>query len=137
MSEPELYLAFFSYSHNDKEIVESVYKQFETYEIPNYLRKRNPRLQKNLTPVFWDEERLELGKITENIKKALRKTENLIVFCSKDSVQSSWVKKEIKLFREYRQDADNHIIPILLQEPETNMPLNIPPGIKKQSNICL
>ncbi len=97
------YKAFISYSHKDKKWGDWLHKKLESYRIPKCLVGKKTKVGevgKCLFPVFRDREELptsnELGLA---IKTALDESSHLIVVCSPNSANSTWVNEEIKYFK--------------------------------------
>lgn len=107
------YLAFISYKHDDKEWAKWLQQKIESYKIPVYITNAHPNLPKSLRPVFRDETDLGLGKLSENIKKALSRSRFLIVICSPNAVKSTYVAEEITTFKEL--GGVENIIPIIVE----------------------
>ena len=92
------YVAFISYRHAemDSAIAKTIHSQIEQYRIPKGLRKDG---SSRLGLVFRDEEELHAASdLTAEIQNALENTEYLIVICSKNSIESPWVGREIDYF---------------------------------------
>lgn len=80
MNETPHYYAFISYSHEDKNLVAAFHDRLENYEIPFYFRKKRKKIPATLTPIFRDETDLNIGIMTEEIGKALKNSDSLIIF---------------------------------------------------------
>ena len=103
MSPKYKYKAFISYSHQDKKWGDWLHKKLESYRIPKGLIGKKTKVGevgKRLFPIFRDREELptsnELGLA---IKTALDESSHLIVVCSPNSANSTWVNEEIKYFK--------------------------------------
>ena len=72
-----------------------------------------------LTPIFRDRDELSSAPdLSNHIKKALDKSENLILICSPGSGQSRWVDKEVEIFK--RLGRSNRIFSIIVDgDPES------------------
>ncbi len=85
------YHAFISYAHEDKPTVEWLRQLLATFWVP-WQRRRL---------IFLDQESLPAGGgLSASLSAALREARFLIVCCSKDSAESTWVNLEIKEFLE-------------------------------------
>ena len=92
------YVAFISYRHAemDSAIAKTIHSLIEQYRIPKGLRKDS---NNRLGLVFRDEEELHAASdLSAEIQNALENTEYLIVICSKNSIESPWVGREIDYF---------------------------------------
>ena len=116
MNETPHYYAFISYSHEDKNLVAAFHDRLENYEIPFYFRKKRKKIPATLTPIFRDETDLNIRIMTEEIGKALKNSDSLIIFCSKASQHSSWVEKEIELFKKFHHKGECCIVVIVVSE---------------------
>ena len=87
------YDAFLSYSHKDTRLVR--YVQFILERLANWIDGDGT---KHKLKVFRDKTHLPLGDLSEKIKEGLKKSRNLIVFCSDAANNSEWVYKEIEYF---------------------------------------
>jgi hypothetical protein len=93
------YKAFISYSHNDEEFGSWLHRELEKYKIPKRLYESYPDLPKSLYPIFRDRYELDAGDILgEEIPKALKNSNALVIICSKSSSNSKWVNKEISTY---------------------------------------
>jgi WD40 repeat protein len=108
------YKAFISYSHNDEEFGSWLHRELEKYKIPKRLYESYPDLPKSLYPIFRDRYELDAGDILgEEIPKALKNSNALVIICSKSSSNSKWVNKEIIDFK-MMHGEDNIIFPIII-----------------------
>ena len=100
MSEPaDQYVAFVSYSHKDAAWAKWVQREIERYRLPVAFAKEKG-LPKRLGKVFRDREELSTGQnLGDHLTAALDHSQNLIVICSPNAVQSKWVSKEIEYFK--------------------------------------
>ena len=92
------YIAFISYRHAelDSAIAKSLHSLIEQYRIPRGIRKAKDA---RLGVVFRDQEELHAASdLSSEIQNALNSTEYLIVICSKNSVESPWVTREVDHF---------------------------------------
>ena len=120
-----LYDAFISYRHTplDMEFAKKVHAGLETYHVPGPVRKKIGK--KKIERVFRDQEELPIGSdLNENIAKALRESEYLIVICSPETPGSYWVAKEIDTF--IRLHDRHHILAVLVDgEPDQSFPAQL------------
>ena len=106
--------AFISYSHKNDRAAKRLHRRLERYHIPKGLRT-NGRV--TLGAIFRDKVELSASSgLDKSIKAALDVSENLIVLCSPDAVQSRWVDEEIRYFKSLGR-ADRIFTVILSGEP--------------------
>ena len=112
------YFAFISYSRKDSRAAAFLHKKLEKFRIPF---KRVPEemrkgLHKFVRPVFRDKRDLEVGEssFTEDVKKALKESRFIIVLCSPNSAQSTWVDNEIKYFLSTHENDLSKVVPVVL-----------------------
>lgn len=111
------YWVFVSYSSKDKKWGKWLHHRLENYPIPEGLRGAEvfdgAVLGKNLRPCFRDREELTgAADLGPAISKALSESRYLVVLCSKNSAQSTWVNKEIEDFR--AMGGDRRILALIL-----------------------
>lgn len=97
------YRAFISYSHSDAETARWLHRRLETYRLPSGLGHISTAGQEKgrLGPVFRDREELPASEdLSLSVRTALAASDTLLVLCSPDARASSWVAREIELFRE-------------------------------------
>ncbi len=108
------YKAFISYSHNDEQFGSWLHRELEKYKIPKRLYESYPDLPKSLYPIFRDRYELDAGdNLGEEIPKALKNSNALVVICSKSSANSKWVNKEIIDFK--MMHGEDRIFPIIIE----------------------
>ena len=112
MAQEKEYYAFISYKREDEEWAKWLQETLEHYKFPTNLNGRTD-LPKYIRPTFRDVTDLTPGLLAEEIDKALRNSEWLIVVCSPRSAKSSWVGKEAQMFIDFGR-AD-HIIPFVIE----------------------
>jgi len=91
------YHAFISYRHHpeDIKVAEQIHKGLEHYNIPKAIRKRTDGKLR----LFRDKEELPItSNLTDDITRALRGSDFLIVICSTHTRESQWVQREIEVF---------------------------------------
>ena len=91
------YNAFISYRHHpaDIKVAEQIHKGLEHYRIPKALKKKNLSKMR----LFRDKEELPItSNLTDDITRALRNSDFLIVICSLHTQESIWVQREIETF---------------------------------------
>ena len=116
------YSAFISYKHEPEDIrvAVDVQRRLEHFTIPAALRKKLNR--KEIGQIFRDQDELPItGDLTEQIMKALRETDCLIVICSPKTRESAWVAREIDFFLEYH-DLDQVMTVLVSGEPGDVIP---------------
>lgn len=124
------YEAFISYKQNptDTKVAKDVQRLIERYSIPKDIRERTGR--KKLRHVFRDVTELTGTKdLSPDIEEALKRSDFLIVICSKRTSQSLWVVPEIEMFLKYH-DRD-HILTVLVD----GEPLEVIPEILLKEEI--
>lgn len=112
MGQNKEYYAFISYKREDEKWAKWLQNKLEHYKFPTNLNGRTD-LPKNIRPTFRDVTDLSPGLLAEEIDKALRSSEWLIVICSPRSAKSQWVCKEAQTFIDLGR-AD-HIIPFVIE----------------------
>lgn len=89
--------AFISYRHHpqDIKVAEQIHKGLEHYKVPKAIRKKTGGKLR----LFRDKEELPISSnLTDDITKALRNSDFLIVICSTHVKESLWVQREIETF---------------------------------------
>lgn len=124
------YYAFISYRHLDntepgRQWATWLHQAIETYEIPGELvGRRNSRgeeIPASIFPVFRDEEALPADSDLSNvITRALDRTRFLIVLCSPNARQSSFVADEIRYFKQLGR-SDRIIAAMIDGEPNVSL----------------
>lgn len=112
MEQNKEYYAFISYKREDVKWAKWLQDKLEHYKFPTNLNGRTD-LPKNIRPTFRDVTDITPGLLAEEIDKALRDSEWLIVICSPRSAKSPWVCKEAQTFIDLGR-AD-HIIPLVIE----------------------
>ena len=116
------YNAFISYKHADldNKVAATVEKKLERYHIPYKLRKKTG--MKKIERIFRDTDELPLtSDLSGTIAEALENADYLIVICSTNTCQSTWVEREIKLF--LQNHSQNNILTVLADgEPDDVVP---------------
>lgn len=114
------YFAFISYSHQDRAWADWLHKALDTYSVPKRLVGQTAAgvIPKRLTPIFRDRDELASAHDLGNkVKKALAKSEALVVICSPRSARSSWVNEEVLAFKRL---ARTELIFCLIVDGEPN-----------------
>lgn len=91
------YNAFISYRHHpeDIKVAEQIHRGLEHYRVPKAIRKNNDAKMR----LFRDKEELPItSNLTDDITRALRNSDFLIVICSTHTKESIWVQREIETF---------------------------------------
>ena len=89
--------AFISYRHHpeDIKVAEQIHKGLERYKVPKAIKKKTGGKMR----LFRDKEELPISSnLTDDITKALRNSDFLIVICSTHVKESMWVQREIETF---------------------------------------
>ena len=107
---PKRYRVFLSYKHDDNRDADRLWAnwlktELERYQVPPDLigesNRRGEPIPPTLAPVFRDEDCLgAVSDIGEWIIYGLQRSEALICLCSPRSARSSWVRDELKRFKE-------------------------------------
>jgi len=131
------YAAFISYSSSDRALGEQLQKSLESYVVPAPLRGRDfgyGPVPKRISPIFrdrWDAEAsADLGV---TLKEALQASAALIVLCSPAAARSTWVGREIRVFK--RAGRGDRIYPVLIDglpdrfDPDHNPQGAFPPAL--------
>ena len=106
------YYAFISYSNKDKKIAKKLHKRLERYHLPSYLRKSDPRLPKNLKPIFINEsDVVATGTSETDLRTNIDKSNYLIVVCSPNSAKSEYVNDEVDY--SIKKGRVNDVIPLI------------------------
>lgn len=103
--------AFISYNHQDMKAARWLHRKLEAYRLPADIHNEFSE-SKYLRPVFRDQEDLNTGILSEELRKNLRDSKFLIVICSPHSARSVWVNEEVKTFIEWGQLE--YIIPFII-----------------------
>lgn len=86
----------------------------------DYVRKVRSELLKSINrdQIIFDEDTFKIGnKSRKEIELNLRKTKLFVVFLSKNSLTSDWVKKELKLAKKYLKDGIiKCVLPIIIDK---------------------
>lgn len=106
------YYAYISYKREDELWAKWLQHKLERYRFPSNLNGIS-NLPKNIRPTFRDTTDLTPGFLAEEIYKALRSSEWLIIICSPRSAKSSWVCKEAQAFID--SGRADHIIPFVIE----------------------
>ena len=102
--------AFISYNHRDVKIAKWLHKKLESYKLPTEIHNEFED-SKYLRPVFRDQEDLDTGILSDELRKNLDSSKYLVVICSPNSAKSEWVSNEVRTFIEWgRLD---YIIPFI------------------------
>lgn len=96
--------AFLSYCHRDRKLAEWLGSRIETFVLPpEFGEVQSPAFRndgsRRLKKLFRDEWELEAGAdLGAAILDALRRSEKLVVICSRASARSTWVDQELRAF---------------------------------------
>lgn len=112
--------AFISYSRYDKDIVLDIFRRIEKYPYPKkWVEAQNrPQDEKYVRPLFLDLADLSISHrdFSEEIRENLRTARYLIVFCSKNSAKSEFVKKEIDYFLKHHGNNTDLIVAVYINQ---------------------
>jgi hypothetical protein len=121
-TEASRYSAFISYRHmpRDRQWALRIMAALETYRTPKALQAE--AFPARIGHLFRDEDEIPASDdLSDQIKEALRRSDNLIVVCSPDTPGSRWVGREIELFQE--MGKGDRIFPLLIAgEPDDSFP---------------
>lgn len=122
MGAPEKYIAFISYKHAelDRRVSKTVHRFLETFRIPRPLR--HEKSSSKLGAVFRDDEELSATpSLPASIEQALAEARWLIVICTPDAAQSTWVNRETDAF--IRMHGRDRVLTVLAAgEPHESFP---------------
>ena len=104
--------AFISYSHKDVKEAKWLHKHLEYYKLPSDIFNEYDENNRYLRPVFRDKEDIGTGVLKSVLRKELEVSEYLIIICSPNSAQSTYVSQEAQVFIELGRI--NHIIPYII-----------------------
>lgn len=104
--------AFISYSHKDVKEAKWLHKHLEYYKLPSDIFNEYDENNRYLRPVFRDKEDIGTGVLKSVLRKELEVSEYLIIICSPNSAQSTYVSQEAQVFIE--QGRIDHIIPYII-----------------------
>lgn len=121
------YVAFISYSRKDKAVAEWLHEKLEYYILPDKgikLQEIFPFEGKYFRPVFLDVQDLHVEErpFTERLKIGIENSAFLIVLCSRNSVVSPFVDKEIRYFLETHDNNLSRIVPLFIDEVDGSVP---------------
>lgn len=103
--------AFISYNHHDVKMAKWLHKRLEAYKLPTEIHNEFED-SKYLRPVFRDQEDLNTGILSDELRKHLESSKYLIFICSPNSAKSEWVNSEVKAFIEWGRLE--YIIPFII-----------------------
>ena len=104
--------AFISYSHKDVKEAKWLHKHLEYYKLPSDIFNEYDENNRYLRPVFRDKEDIGTGVLKSVLRKELEVSEYLIIICSPNSAQSTYVSQEAQVFID--QGRIDHIIPYII-----------------------
>lgn len=97
------YRAFISYSHADKACADWLHRELEAYRLPPQLvgtRTDIGNVPARLAPIFCDRDELPAaGDLSDELRKALERSQFLIVIVSPAAAKSRWVDEEVRQFK--------------------------------------
>ncbi|HIG42844.1 MAG: toll/interleukin-1 receptor domain-containing protein [bacterium] len=93
----------------------------ESYRVPKHIVEELSLQSNRLVPIFRDRDELTTsGDLSITIKKALEDSENLIVICSPNAVESYWVNEEIRQFK--RLGKSDRVFCVLVDDAVRSFP---------------
>lgn len=111
MSQYEYY-AFISYKSEDAKWAEWLQKKIEHYKLPTSLFEEYPDIPHTIRPIFRDKSDLGAGILPKELNTALNTSKFLIVICSKNATNSTWVNNEVQHFID--AGRTDYIIPFIV-----------------------
>jgi len=119
------YEAFISYSHADQRVAKWLHRAIEHFRIPKHLITEPALTSNRFLPLFLDKDELAAAHhLPDVLEQALAASRHLIVICSPQAANSSWVNQEVSAFIELGRQAQ--IICVLVggdpADPETCFP---------------
>lgn len=117
MTETYRYKAFISYSHRDKAAGDRLLKDLENYRVPERLvgkaATNGTAIPSQVGHIFRDRDELPAAEdLTAEVKKALTRSEFMIVLCSPAAAASRWVNREIIEFK--KLTGERRILSVIL-----------------------
>lgn len=109
--------AFISYSHKDMAVAKWLQRWLESFKLPTEIHNDIEAGNRYLRPIFRDQSDLNTGVLGEELRKHLEESKYLILICSKDSAQSTWVSDEAKAF--VGMGRLEQIIPVIISDGDT------------------
>lgn len=106
------YNAFISYKHAelDSSVASDVQKSLERFSIPLTLKKQTG--MRKIERIFRDKSELPItSDLSDTISNALENSDYLIVICSPNTAESTWVRREIQYF--LKNHEKNKILTVL------------------------
>ncbi|MDE6023433.1 MAG: toll/interleukin-1 receptor domain-containing protein, partial [Muribaculaceae bacterium] len=110
--------AFISYSHCDMAVAKWLQNNLESFKLPTEVYNDIEAKNRYLRPIFRDQSDLNTGILGDELRKHLEESKFLILICSKNSAQSSWVSDEAKAF--VKMGRLDRIIPVILPDGSIN-----------------
>ena len=103
--------AFISYNHLDLKLAKWLHQKLESYRLPTEIHNEFED-SRYLRPVFRDQEDLNTGVLSDELRKHLEESKYLVVICSPHSACSAWVSDEVRTFIEWGRLE--YIIPFII-----------------------
>ena len=120
------YFAFISYAREDSKIASWLHLKLEKYPYPQEMvaPSNRPSHEKYLRKIFFDVKDLPVREFefTMDIKHILEEARYLIVICSKNSIHSTFVQKEINYFLSVHEGRMELVLPVFVNSVEGNVP---------------
>lgn len=109
MTASKNYKAFISYSHRDQRWARWLHRRIESYQVPRHLVGQPAHagpVPRHLSPVFRDRDELASAPdLSARIQEALEASENLVVICSPAAAASTYVNREVEIFKRLGRSA--------------------------------
>lgn len=103
---------FISYNHKDVKWARWLQKKLEWYRLPTEAHNELAD-SRYIRPVFRDRDTLTAGVLNTELRSHLEASKYLVVLCSPNSAQSTWVSDEIKAFIE--MGRFDKIVPFIVE----------------------
>ena len=125
------YSAFISYRHHprDTEVATQLQRALESYRLPKDVAAKYGA--RKLDRLFRDQDELPVTEsLPDTIRQALMKSRVLVVVCTPDTPESTWVTREIELFASYH--GRQNIFPVLAAGTSAE---SIPPFLRSRLQV--
>lgn len=127
----EYFFAFISYKRSkiDSKIANWIHTKLEKYPYPKELVTKDncPNHNKYIRNIFIDIKDLSVNEneFSSEIKEAIRSSRYLVVVCSKESAESTYVNNEVDYFLETHDNDLNKILPVFIDTVKDTLPLSL------------
>jgi hypothetical protein len=133
------YFAFFSYARADNSTANWLWSKLDAYRTPKGLMSVDEAdVPKRLHPIFRDRYDLTAGgRVSEQLERALLKSERLVLLCTPSAAKSKWVDYEVQSF--IGRGREKHILPVIAAgEPDSGDPATecFPPSLRNRDILA-